>query len=113
MTVLAENLVANGSFESSDMSAWALTGPAARTFAGDASDGDYAVTFWSGTAYQTSASQTLTGVPAGTYELQATTQGTGSPSSDARVLTATTAAGSRARRSRSRRGTSSTPPRCR
>lgn len=93
LTVLAENLVRNGSFESPDMSAWTLTGPAARTQTGDASDGDHAVTFWSGTAYQASASQTLTGVPAGQYELQATTQGTGSPAGDSRVLTATTAAG--------------------
>lgn len=91
--VLAENLVRNGSFESSDMSAWTLTGPAARTQTGDASDGDHAVTFWSGTAYQAAASQTLTGVPAGTYELRATTQGTGSPAGDSRVLTATTADG--------------------
>lgn len=93
VTVLAENLVRNGSFESADLSAWTLTGPAARTQTGDASDGDHAVTFWSGTAYQASATQTLTGVPAGTYELRATTQGTGSPAGDSRVLTATTAAG--------------------
>lgn len=93
VTVLAENLVRNGSFESPDMSAWTLTGPAARTQTGDASDGDHAVTFWSGTAYQASATQTLTGVPAGTYELRATTQGTGSPAGHSRVLTATTAAG--------------------
>ena len=51
------------------------------------------MTFWNGTAYTTSASQTLTGVPAGTYTLQATTQGTGSPAGDARVLSATTSAG--------------------
>lgn len=93
VTVLAENLVRNGSFEADDMSAWTLTGPAARTQTGDASDGDHAVTFWNGTAYTSSASQTLTGVPAGTYELRATTQGTGSPAGDSRVLTATTAAG--------------------
>ncbi|GGI45802.1 arabinogalactan endo-1,4-beta-galactosidase [Agromyces flavus] len=94
VTVLAENLARNGSFESADLSAWALTGPAARTQTGDAADGSYAVTFWSGTAYTASATQTLTGVPAGTYQLQATTQGTGSPAGDSRMLTATTSAGS-------------------
>jgi arabinogalactan endo-1,4-beta-galactosidase len=93
VSVLAENLVVNGSFESPDMSAWTLTGPAARTQTGDAFDGDHAVAFWSGTAYQASASQTVAGVPAGSYELRATTQGTGSPAGDSRVLTATTAAG--------------------
>lgn len=93
VTVLAANLVQNHSFESADLSAWMLTGPAARTQTADGSDGDYAVTFWSGAAYSTSVSQTVTGVPAGTYTVQATTQGTGSPAGDSRVLTATTSAG--------------------
>ena len=93
VTVLAANLVQNGSIESADMSMWTLTGPASRTQTADGSDGDFAVTFWNGTAYTTSVSQTLTGVPAGTYTLQATTQGTGSPAGDSRVLSATTSAG--------------------
>ena len=92
--MLAENLVRNGSFEDPDMSAWTLTGPAARTQTSDGSDGDFAVTFYSGEPYSASASQTLTGVPAGTYTLQATTQGTGSPAGDSRVLSAVTSAGS-------------------
>jgi arabinogalactan endo-1,4-beta-galactosidase len=94
VTVLAANLVRNHSFEDADMSAWSLAGPAARTQTADGSDGDFAVTFWSGQAYSTSVSQTITGVPAGTYTLQATTQGTGSPAGDSRVLSATTSAGS-------------------
>ena len=94
VTVLAANLVRNHSFESADLSAWALTGPAARTQTADGSDGDYAVTFWSGQAYATSVSQIVTGVPAGTYTVQATTQGTGSPAGDSRVLSATTSSGS-------------------
>ena len=93
MTVLAANLVRNHGFEDADLSAWTLTGPAARTQTADGSEGDFAVTFWSGQAYTTSASQTLTGVPAGTYTLQATTQGTGSPAGDQRVLSAATSAG--------------------
>ncbi|HWI29900.1 MAG TPA: glycosyl hydrolase 53 family protein [Microbacterium sp.] len=94
VTVLAVNYVENHSFEYADMSAWTLTGPAARTQTSDSSDGDFSVTFWNGTAYTASVQQTITGVPAGTYLLQATTQGTNSPSTDTRTLTATTSAGS-------------------
>ncbi|MET4639497.1 glycosyl hydrolase 53 family protein [Mycetocola sp. 2940] len=94
VVVEARNFVQNPGFESADMSAWQLTGPAARQATADGSSGEYAVTFWGGAAYQTSASQTLTGVPAGSYTLQATTQGTNSPSTDTRALTATTSAGS-------------------
>ncbi|MFK4760116.1 Ig-like domain-containing protein [Microbacterium sp. ZW T5_45] len=92
VTVLAANLVQNGSFESSDMSAWTLTGPATRSQTADGSDGEHALTFWDGQAYATSASQTVSGVPAGTYMVQATTQG--SRSNDSRVLSATTSVGS-------------------
>lgn len=94
VTVLAANLVKNHSFEDADTSAWTFTGPAARTQTADGSDGDFAVTFWNGTAYTTSASQRITGVPAGTYTLQATTQGTNSPATDTRTLSAMTSAGS-------------------
>lgn len=94
VTVLAANLVQNHSFESPDMSAWTLTGPAARTVTADASDGDAAVTFYSGQAFTASVAQTLTGVPAGTYTVQATTQGTGSPATDVRTLSAVTSQGS-------------------
>jgi arabinogalactan endo-1,4-beta-galactosidase len=93
VTVDAPNLVVNPGFESADMSAWTLTGPAARQETADGFAGDYAVTFWNGSAYDTSASQTITGVPAGTYVLQATTQGTNSPATDTRTLEATTSAG--------------------
>ncbi|MFC9558606.1 glycosyl hydrolase 53 family protein [Agromyces sp. NPDC056965] len=92
--VVAPNFVQNPGFEASDMSAWRLTEPAARAETADASAGDFGVTFWNGWAYETSAKQTLTGVPAGTYVLEATTQGTNSPSTDTRVLSATTSAGS-------------------
>ncbi|MFB9308635.1 arabinogalactan endo-1,4-beta-galactosidase [Agromyces hippuratus] len=92
--VVSPNFVQNPGFESSDMGAWQLTGPASRQESADASAGDFAVTFWNGGAYETSATQTLTGVPAGTYVLEATTQGTNSPSTDSRVLLATTSAGS-------------------
>ncbi|SMH48602.1 endo-1,4-beta-galactanase [Rathayibacter oskolensis] len=93
VTVTAPNLVANPGFESEDLSAWTLTGPAARTETGDASEGDFAVTFWGADAYSTSVGQTITGVAPGAYTLQATTQGTNSPASDARTLSATTSAG--------------------
>lgn len=94
VTVEARNLVQNPGFENADMSTWRLTEPAARQATADGFSGDHAVTFWSGAAYQTSTSQTLTGVPAGSYTLQATTQGTNSPSTDTRALTATTSVGS-------------------
>lgn len=93
VTVEAANHVVNGGFEAADMSAWRLTDPAARQETADAAVGDHAVTFWSGWAYQTSAAQTVTGVPAGTYVLQATTQGTNSPATDTRTLTARTSEG--------------------
>jgi arabinogalactan endo-1,4-beta-galactosidase len=93
VVVVAPNLVRNPGFEDADTSAWTFTGPAARTETGDAAEGDFAVTFWNGTAYETSARQTITGVPAGAYTLRATTQGTNSPASDVRTLSATTSAG--------------------
>ncbi|WP_395245684.1 glycosyl hydrolase 53 family protein [Agromyces sp. MMS24-K17] len=91
--VVAPNRVVNPGFESADLSAWTLTGPAARQESADAFAGDSAVTFWEGTPYTASASQRITGVPAGTYVLQATTQGTNSPATDTRTLSATTSAG--------------------
>ncbi|MEV5068605.1 glycosyl hydrolase 53 family protein [Microbacterium sp. LMI12-1-1.1] len=94
VTVDAPNFVVNPGFESAAMGAWSLTAPAARQESADAFAGDYAVTFWNGWAYETSVSQTVTGVPAGTYVLQATTQGTNSPDTDARTLRATTSEGS-------------------
>lgn len=94
VTVVAPDFVINGGFEGSDMSAWTITSPATRQQTSDAHSGSYALTFWNGTAYSVSASQHLTGVPAGTYVLRATTQGTGSPSTDQRVLSATTSVGS-------------------
>lgn len=94
VTVDAPNFVANPGFENADMGAWSLAAPAARQESADAFAGDYAVTFWNGSAYETSVSQTVAGVPAGTYVLQATTQGTNSPATDARTLRATTSEGS-------------------
>ena len=93
VSVNARNLVANPSFESADMSAWTLQAPAARTVTGDAADGAAAVTFWSDKAYTTTVSQTVTGLAAGSYTLRATTQGTGSPATDTRTLSAETASG--------------------
>ncbi|MFF2371684.1 glycosyl hydrolase 53 family protein [Agromyces sp. NPDC058110] len=94
VTVLAENFVVDHSFEDASHGAWSFGGYAWPNPTSDASDGGTAVTFWNGTAYQASATQTITGVPAGTYSLQATTQGTNSPATDSRVLSATTSAGS-------------------
>jgi arabinogalactan endo-1,4-beta-galactosidase len=94
VTVMAPEHAVNGGFEGADVSAWTLTGPAARQQTSDAHTGSFAVTFWSGSAYTVTASQHLTGIPAGTYVLRATTQGTNSPATDTRTLTARTSAGS-------------------
>ncbi|WP_082462423.1 glycosyl hydrolase 53 family protein [Agromyces sp. Leaf222] len=93
VTVLAKNFVVDHSFEAADHGAWTFGGYAWPNPTSDAPDGGTAVTFWNGSAYQASATQTITGVPAGTYSLQATTQGTNSPATDSRVLSATTSAG--------------------
>jgi len=93
VSVRAVNHVQNPSFESDDMSAWTLTGAAARETTGDASDGGHAVTFWAGSAYTAGIAQHLTGLAAGTYQLQATTQGTNVADADTRTLSATSAAG--------------------
>ncbi|QHC60307.1 glycosyl hydrolase 53 family protein [Rathayibacter sp. VKM Ac-2760] len=93
VTVVAPDLVVDPGFESADGSAWTLTGPAARTQTGDAAEGEHAITFWSADAYSASVRQSVTGVPAGSYTLQATTQGTNSPATDVRTLSATTSAG--------------------
>ncbi|GAA1830563.1 glycosyl hydrolase 53 family protein [Agromyces salentinus] len=93
VVVEAPNFVRNPGFEDPDVSDWRFTGPAARQPSSDAFAGEHAVTFWNGSAYETSAMQTVTDVPAGTYSLQATTQGTNSPATDVRTLTATTSEG--------------------
>lgn len=66
---------------------------AERTYGADSAHGDHAVMFWDGVPFTASVRQTVTGVPAGVYTLQATTQGTKIAATDTRTLGATTSAG--------------------
>lgn len=94
VTVTERNWVRNGSFEDADVSMWNLTGTGASIGAtGDAADGDRAVSFWLDTAYAGSVSQEVTGLPAGTYVLSATTQGGDAKPGDSLELSATTRPG--------------------
>jgi arabinogalactan endo-1,4-beta-galactosidase len=92
VAVVGADFVVDGSFEDGDP-AWTLGGVAQRSETADASAGNFAITFWEGSAYTASVAQTLTGVPAGSYELRATTQGTNVAAGDARTLSATTSQG--------------------
>lgn len=94
VTVTERNWVRNGSFEDDDVSMWKLAGTGASIGAtGDAADGDRALSFWLDRAYSGSVSQELTGLPAGTYVLSATTQGGDAKPGDALELSATTRPG--------------------
>ena len=93
VTVTERNWVVNGSFEDADTSAWSITGDgAAIAWSADAADGDYAVPFWFGSAYSFAVTQQVTGLPAGSYVLSATSQGGDSPSTDTRTLSLTSGA---------------------
>ena len=76
ITVLERNLMVDGSFDG-DGSAWQFAGDGAAIAAvgEDASDEPNAVSFWLGSDYSGSLTQLVADLPAGTYELRATTQG--------------------------------------
>ncbi|GIG21322.1 arabinogalactan endo-beta-1,4-galactanase [Cellulomonas chitinilytica] len=91
--VRAENVVVNPGFEDPDTSMWAFS-TAVPTIGTDTPfSGAKGVAFWSGSAYSFEVTQHIEDVPPGAYVLSATTQGTNSPSSDARELFATTSSG--------------------
>ncbi|MDE0545837.1 Ig-like domain-containing protein [Microbacterium sp. C7(2022)] len=78
ITVTERNWLANPSFEDADSSAWSITGTGAAAVASsNASDGTRAVEFWADADYAFEVSQTVDGLPAGDYTLEATTQGDG------------------------------------
>lgn len=94
VTVTVRNWLRNPGFEGADTSMWEITGTGASIRATDnAAEGDRAVDFWNGTAYQFAVAQRVTGLPAGEYVLAATTQGADSPATDQRSLRASTANG--------------------
>ena len=91
VVITAVNPVRNPSFEDADLSMWTISGAgAAVTADADASDGAKSLKFWRGSAYSFAAAQTLTGVPAGTYRLSATSHGALAGATDTLTLSATT-----------------------
>ena len=93
VTAAAANLVRNPSFEDADLGMWTISGTGAAVKATtNTADGAKAVDFWAGSAYSFAVEQTVTGVPAGTYRLSATTQGGDIGATDSMTLSATSAA---------------------
>ncbi|MBI9114310.1 glycosyl hydrolase 53 family protein [Sanguibacter suaedae] len=90
VVVIAANAVVNHSFEDDDLSMWTITGTGAAVEDDpDASDGARSLKFWADEDYAFTVEQTVTGLPAGTYRLSATTQGGSVGEGDTLVLTAT------------------------
>lgn len=73
------NLLKNGSFESGTLTDWTVTGDTGAVKvehnAGNAKHGEYALNYWSGSAFAYQVSQTVTGLEEGTYELRAYASG--------------------------------------
>ncbi|GLX65826.1 glycosyl hydrolase 53 family protein [Paenibacillus glycanilyticus] len=73
------NWIKNGSFESGTLSNWDVTGDTGAVKiehnAGNAKAGEYALNYWSGSAFAYQVSQTVTGLENGTYELRAYASG--------------------------------------
>jgi len=92
--VTAREWVANPGFEDADTSMWTLTGSgiSIQTTA-DAAAGSRAVGFWLDTPYTATLTQQVTGLPAGSYALSATTQGGDAGPGDSIRLAATTSTG--------------------
>jgi len=88
ITVTERNWVVNGSFEDADTSMWAIEGAGASIGASsDSSDGARSISFWLDSDYTFVVAQQITGLPAGSYVLSATTQGGDSPDTDTRYIT--------------------------
>ncbi|MBW3080160.1 glycosyl hydrolase 53 family protein [Bifidobacterium saguinibicoloris] len=100
VTVTPTNHLANPSFEDDDMTKWAVTlDPSSeadaqflRKKSGNSSDGSYGLYYWSGkdggAGAKFSATQTVTGLKPGTYQLTATVRGTDMSDTDAMTLKA-------------------------
>lgn len=70
------NYVQNPGFEEIDMSVWTIEGNGvAREADNNIRSGKYCLKFWDSEAFKYTAEQTITGMPAGTYELGAYLQG--------------------------------------
>ncbi|PKQ25376.1 MAG: hypothetical protein CVT64_10265 [Actinobacteria bacterium HGW-Actinobacteria-4] len=93
ITVMTRNYVVNPSFEEGD-SPWIVTGTGAEiTTNGDSFHGDRSVAFWAGADFFFNVSQTITGVPEGSYALSASTQGGEPGGVGVKALTVTASGG--------------------
>jgi arabinogalactan endo-1,4-beta-galactosidase len=90
VTVTERNWLKNGGFEGVNVSMWTVTGTgAALETTSDAFEGGRALKFWLGSAYSGTASQELTGLPAGRYVVKATSQGDADQAGDVLEVSAT------------------------
>ena len=91
VTVRPKSWLPGGSFEGDGAALWTLAGTGGDIgWQSDASDGTNALHFWLGEDFAGSAGQTVTGLPEGTYAVQAVSQGDAADG-DALVLSATSA----------------------
>lgn len=82
VTVQVANHLRNPGFEDADLSAWSTTGTGLTLRAtDDPRSGSRSAHFYSGSAYTFELSQTVTGLPAGTYRAGGAAQGDGEDSS--------------------------------
>jgi arabinogalactan endo-1,4-beta-galactosidase len=94
VAVRAKDHVVNGGFETGT-APWSVTGAGVAVgTTGDTEQGSRAVTFYAGSSYSFTVSQTVEGVPPGTYRASVVSQGDGDGPGDAFEVTAQTAAGS-------------------
>lgn len=90
--VRARSWLPGGSFEGEDAALWGLSGRGGSIgWQADASDGVNALHFWLDADFAGTATQTVQGLPAGEYALQATSQGGDAAAGDALRISVTSA----------------------
>ncbi len=94
VTVRARSWLPGGGFEGDDADLWTLAGEGGSIgWQADASEGENALHFWLDRDLAGSATRTVTGLPAGTYALSATSQGDGEAPGDTLLLALSSAPG--------------------
>ncbi|MEU1970023.1 glycosyl hydrolase 53 family protein [Microbacterium sp. NPDC019599] len=94
VTVLAQNFLRNPGFEATDVSMWIKTGTGLTVRAtDDPKTGTRSSHFYSGSAFQFTLTQTVTGLAAGTYTASASTQGQNTGTTGGVQLTLSSAPG--------------------